>query len=232
MRNLLLTLLLANVLYFMWGRLVAPDDNSGIAVVEESDMGPPLQLAERNSPIPEAAPVDPDAEPAPAIRHAEIEAQVGRSCVTIGPLKESQEANDTLAELESDGLNGRVRTTQGDVFVGNWVQIRGIPTRAAANRMLTTLHEGGLGDAYIVETEDEGIKISLGLFGDIAGAERTELQAKSMDLPAEIAPRTRAATVFYVDLGLPPGRGAGSMIERYGEERVLLRDAATCPRAN
>jgi hypothetical protein len=232
MRNLLLTLLLANVLYFMWGRFVAPESDTGIALVEETDMGPPLQLADANSPIPEPAPIDPDSDAAPAIRPAELEAQVGRSCVTVGPLRESTEANEALAEFEADGLNGRVRTTQGEVFVGHWVQIKGIPNRATANTMLGTLHAGGLGEAYIVETADEGIKISLGLFGDIAGAERTELQAKSMDLPAEISPRTRAATVFYVDLGLPPGRGAGSMIERYGEEKVLLRDAATCPRAD
>ena len=42
----------------------------------------------------------------------------------------------------------------------------------------------------------------------------------------------RDATVFFVDIGLPPGKGAGEMIEKYGEENVLLRDLATCPRPN
>ena len=37
------------------------------------------------------------------------------------------------------------------------------------------------------------------------------------------------ADVFFVDIGLPPGKGAGSIVERYGEELVALRDAATCP---
>ena len=79
-------------------------------------------------------------------------------------------------------------------------------------------------------TEEEGLKISLGLFGEKARAERVELQAKSMDLPADITPRMRDATIYFVDIGLPPGRGAGAMIEKYGEELVLLRDQATCPR--
>jgi len=63
-------------------------------------------------------------------------------------------------------------------------------------------------------------------------AEKVELQAKSLDLPADSTPRMRDATIFYVDIGLPPGRGAGAMMEKYGEERILLRDKATCPRSN
>jgi hypothetical protein len=35
--------------------------------------------------------------------------------------------------------------------------------------------------------------------------------------------------LYYVDIALPPGRGAGAMIEQYGEDRVLLRDRASCP---
>ena len=42
----------------------------------------------------------------------------------------------------------------------------------------------------------------------------------------------RDATIFFVDVGLPPGRGAGDMIEQYGEDMVLLRDQATCPTSN
>jgi hypothetical protein len=42
----------------------------------------------------------------------------------------------------------------------------------------------------------------------------------------------REATIFFVDIGLPPDRGAGQMIDQYGEEMVLLRDQATCPRSD
>jgi hypothetical protein len=129
-------------------------------------------------------------------------------------------------------MRASVRTTQGQVFVGHWVQIRNIPDRDAGNAMLDKLKAGGLGDAYLVPTEEEGLKISLGLFGEMSRAERIELQAKSLDLQADITPRMRDATVFYVDIGLPPGKGAGAMIEKYGEEKVMLRDQATCPRSN
>lgn len=228
MRNLLLLLLLANVLYFMWGRFVADSNDNGVVLIMESEIGPTLQMADAKAVASTAG----NTESTAATRPSELEVYVGRSCLTVGPLRESSEADGTLADLKEEGLQGTVRATQGEVFVGHWVQIRDIPDRATANEMLGKLKSGGLGEAYIVETPEEGIKISLGLFGDLSGAERVELQAKSMDLPAEITARMRAATVFYVDIGLPPGRGASSIIDRYGEDRVLLRDAATCPRDN
>jgi hypothetical protein len=98
--------------------------------------------------------------------------------------------------------------------------------------MLRTLRTGGLGDAYLVEDDEGGFKISLGLFGEMTGAERIELEAKSMGLPADITPRMREATVFFVDLGLPPGQGASEIVEKYGESKVMLRDKAVCPRSD
>ena len=97
--------------------------------------------------------------------------------------------------------------------------------------MLDKLRAGGLGDAYMPPVDEDGLSISLGLFGNLERAERVELQAKSLDLPADITPSTRDGTVYFVDIGLPPGKGAGAMIEKYGEQKVLLRDAATCPQA-
>jgi hypothetical protein len=95
--------------------------------------------------------------------------------------------------------------------------------------MLNKLHGGGLPDAYLESGNDDDMYISLGLFGDMDRAEKVELQAKSLGLPAAITPQTRERQIYYVDIGLLPGRGAGAMIQKYGEEKVLLRSAATCP---
>jgi hypothetical protein len=228
MRNLLLLLLLANVLYFLWGRFTDEGEQPGVAVVTEAQLGPPLALTEA---VPAESEANVDAMPGSGIP-SELAAVTGRSCVSIGPFRENSDAEAALAEFEANDMRASLRTTEGELFVGHWVQIRDIADRATADEMLKKLQEGGLGEAYMVRTDEEGIKISLGLFGDMSGAEKTELEAKSMGLPADISSRMREATVFYVDVGLPPGRGAGSMIERYGEEQVLLRDAATCPRTD
>lgn len=225
MRNLLLLLLLTNILYFVWGMFADDPVEPGIAIVSESELGPPLAVS-TNRGSEAAASVGAvlgSGEP------SALAAVVGRSCVSIGPFQASTDADAALTRYAGEGMRTSLRSAQGLIFVGHWVQIRGIADRETGNAMLRKLTEGGVADAYLVETDDDGLKISLGLFGAIDGAEKIELQAKSLDLPAEIVPRTREGTVFFVDIGLSPGKGAGAMIEKYGEEKVLLRGAATCP---
>lgn len=228
MKNLLMLLVLANVIYFLWEKFVEKTEDMGVVVVNESVLGPPLSVSKSTF-----------AEAATSVgavlgsgRSSDLAAVVGRSCVSIGPFKTNGEADGALAEYENEGMRASVRTTQGQVFVGHWVQIRNIPDRDAGNAILEQLRIGGLGDAYLVPTDDDGLKISLGLFGEMSRAERVELQAKSLDLNADITPRMRDATVFFVDIGLPPGKGASAIIEKYGEENVMLRELATCPRSN
>ena len=220
-------LVLANVLYFLWDRFVEIPDQSGVVVVDESQLGPPLAVSKTT--VAEAA-ISVGAVLGSG-KPSDLAAVVGRSCVSIF-FKTNGEADGAIAAYESEGMRARLRSTQGQVFVGNWVLIRNIPDREAGNAMIEKLSNGGLDDAYLDDDDDDTYLISLGLFGEMPRAERIELQAKSLDLPAEIIQRMRDATIFYVDIGLPPGKGAGAMIEKYGEERVLLRDKANCPKAN
>jgi hypothetical protein len=220
-------LVLANVLYFLWDRFVAEPDQSGVAVVDESQLGPPLAISKTT--VAEAA-----ASVGAVLgsgQQSDLAAVVGRSCVSIF-FKTNSEADSAIATLENERMLASLRSTQGQVFVGNWVQIRNIPNLKVGAGMIERLKAGGIADAYLMDDENGQYKISLGLFGEMSRAEKIELQAKSLDLPADITPRMREATVYYVDIGLPPGRGAGAMIERYGEERVFLREKATCPRTN
>jgi hypothetical protein len=225
MKNILLILLLANILFLMWGLFTEEESVPGVAVIEESGLGPPLDAtADRDSDVfTSVGAVLGSGEP------SALEAVVGRACVTIGPFRQTADADSAVLEYSNEGMNAVLRSTRGQIFVGHWVQIRNIPDEATANDMLAQLSAGGLSDAYLVRTDDEGLKISLGLFGDVVGAEKIELQARSLDLPAEISPRTREGDVFFVDIGLPPGKGAGAIVEKYGQERVLLRGDATCP---
>lgn len=225
MRNLLLILLLANILYFLWGWFGPEERTPGVEIFDETELGPPLSVAQSPKPdaIASVGAVLGSGEP------SDLAAVVGRSCVTVGPFRARDDADSAEARYAGEGMQTGLRSDQGQLFVGHWVQIRNIPSKAESNRMLTVLKDGGLTDAYPVETEDEGLKISLGLFGSVDSAERIELQAQSLGLDADVAPRFRPGEVFFVDIGLSPGRGAGEIVERYGEELVLLRDAATCP---
>lgn len=228
MKNLLLILLLANILYFLWGLFGPETEPSGIEIVNESDLGPPLKVSRQaaDDTIASVGAVLGSGEP------SALEAVVGRSCATIGPFRASDDAEAARAEYSDEGMRVTTRSTMGQIFIGHWVYIEDIPDRETGNQMIEQLHAGGLADAYLAPADDGGRLISLGLFGSLDGAERVELQAKSLDLPATIAARTQDGMVYFIDIGLPPGKGAGAMIERYGEDKVLLRDAATCPQEN
>lgn len=225
MKNILLALLLANILYFVWGMISTEDAERGTAIVEESDLGPPLDVTSRNDGN-SVASVDAalgTGEP------SALQAVVGRSCITLGPFRDSTDADSAVLIYSSEGMQTALRPTRAEVFVGHWVQIRNIDDEASATAILAQLAEGGLGDAYLDRTGDDGLKISLGLFGDVERAERIELQARSLDLPAEVVASSSERDVVFVDISLPPGKGAGAIIEKYGQDRVLLREAATCP---
>jgi len=226
MKNLLLMLVLANVLYFLWGFYQQQSDSPGVVVIDEREFGPPLEVA-----------TNPDKESATSVgailgagQPSDLDALVGRSCVTIGPFREEADASVAILEYSSEGLKVAARTAEAEIFVGHWVQIRDIESEAAASGILQALDDGGLSDAYLVRTEEEGLKISLGVFDDVDGAEKIELEARSLGFEADISPRMAERTVHFVDIGLPPGRGAGAVVEKYGEDRVLLREQATCPR--
>ena len=225
MRNLILLLVLANVLYLLWTNFVTEPDETGVAIVDESQLGPPLAISKTTEAAASVGAVLGSGQP------SDLAAVVGRSCVSVF-FKTNAEADTAITSLERDGMRASLRSAQGQVFVGNWVQIRDIPDLKTGAGMIDRLQSGGITDAYLMDDENGKFKISLGLFGEMSRAEKVELQAKSLNLPADITPRMRDATVYYVDVGLPPGRGAGAMMENYGEERVLLREKATCPRAN
>lgn len=227
MRNLLLLLLLTNILYFVWGMFADDPVEPGIAIVSESELGPPLAVS-TNRGSEAAASVGAvlgSGEP------SALAAVVGRSCVSIGPFQARTDADAALTRYAGEGMRTSLRSAQGMELSLYQVEIGDIVDLATGNAMIEKLHEGGLTDAYLVESEDAGRRILLGLFGQLDGAEKIELQAKSLDFPAQITPKTmtREGTVFFVDIGLSPGKGAGAMIEKYGEEKVLLRGDATCP---
>jgi len=225
MKNLLLLLILANILYLMWGLFTTEDPQPGVAVVEESDLGPPLNVTtgQDRDTIASVGAVLGSGEP------SDLEAVVGRSCVTIGPFKVSGDADSAVLEYNNEGMKAALRSAQGQIFVGHSVQVLNVPSREAGRTMLGKLAEAGLGDAFIVGNEDVGLSISLGIFGNASNAEKIELQAESAGFEVDISPMTRDGTIFFVDIGLPPGKGAGAIIEKHGEDRVALRDAATCP---
>ena len=112
MKNLLLLLILANILYFMWGVFKPQDLNPGVAIVEESDLGPPLDVTtgQDSDAIASVGAVLGSGEP------SDLEAVVGRSCVSIGPFKVSDDADSAVLEYNNQGMKAALRSGRGQIF--------------------------------------------------------------------------------------------------------------------
>ncbi len=268
MKNLLLLLLLANILYFMYSAIRGDEERRGEILIEESQLGPQLQLAEITPEEPavdnvvadevptepavaettaDEAPTDDksaeteptDSEESPDVVDEEpveetpapniLQASVGRSCVTVGEFDKREDADRALMSFRQQSYDVALRSSIGQIVKSHWVHIRDIPSTADADSMLETLARGGFGEAYKIETEEDGIKITIGFFGKRDGAERVELQVASLGLQPVVEPNVGEGTVYFVDVALPVGKGAQAIIEQYSEERVALRADATCP---
>ena len=86
MKNLLLILLLANILYFVWGMFANDSPQPGVAIVDEAELGPPLEVTTNTS-------ADAAASVGAVLGSGEpsaLSAVVGRSCVTIGAVPGQQ----------------------------------------------------------------------------------------------------------------------------------------------
>ena len=225
MKNLLLLLILANILYFMWGMFTPEEPQPGIAIVKEGDLGPPLQVtaSQGSDSIASVGAVLGSGVP------SDLEAVVGRSCVTIGPFKVSGDADSAALEYANEGMRTALRSEMGQIFVGHSVQVQDVANRAEGREVVARLVEEGLPDAFIVGSDENGYAVALGVFGNAGNAEKVELQARAAGFEVTISPKTRDDQIFFVDIGLPPGKGAGAIIERFGEEQVALREGATCP---
>lgn len=222
MNRLLLLLLLANIFYFGWNLVVDGGPERGVRLVDVSELGPPLPLARNGR----------EGTDDGAALAAERLFEGG--CVSIGPFAMVEEAEALRVELLQAGMLAEARATDGQLFVGYWVQLQDIENRAEASVMLERLHGSGsrdLADAYLLPTEDEGLRISLGLFGQTERAERVLRQAEELELEPVITRRMRDAEVFYVDLDLREGRDASGLLRRFGSEQLLTGDDAVCPDA-
>lgn len=212
MRNLVLALILANLVYFLWTRSVSePTIDTGVTRIEESALSPVATLAPAAK---RKAPVSPDSE----------------DCLSVGAVTELPEAEEKLAMLRSAGVGAAIRQATGEVFDGHWVQVLGLKDRAAARTALGKLKSGGITEAYIVGDAETGFSISLGLFKERPRADRIEQDAGALGVTATISDRTRSAEIFWIDVATSESPELDEWIGTLNERDVLRGSAATCPK--
>ena len=223
MKNFVLFLLLANVLFLVWQYSNKASTEPGVIVAEETATGAPSAAA--RGAVERVASVG-------AVlgegQITEMAAAVGKACVSIGPFDSFAGAADVRAALEADELQATVREDVTQAFVGYWVQVRNIPDVDTERANLEALRAARLGEAYAFEG-DGGMNISVGVFEELARAQAVQQQVEGLGLASDISPRNRDITAYFVDVGLPAGTQIGDLTRRYGANRVLRGSAAACP---
>jgi cell division septation protein DedD len=157
----------------------------------------------------------------------------GPQCISIGPFQDLTSATQASATLKSAGRDSRQRLEQGQLWVGYWVNIPGFAKREDADRAVAKLKQNGITDVYIslsgADAESSNV-VSLGVFKETERAQRVFAQAKGLGLPAQISERTRAGSVYWVDVDFPtpqPNIDFSTLSAQPG--KILRLEQRACP---
>jgi cell division septation protein DedD len=204
MRALALLLIVANLGYLAWALLIdTPSDLPPAAA--SLDTSPRLVLASERVPEPIPANKKPATRVAakPATPATEsLQDATGKKCVSVGPFQDLPTVVEASAILKGAGFDSHQRLEQGELWVGHWVSIAGFATHEQAQNAVDRLKSKGVDDAYILPGADPPNVISLGVFKEHDRAQRRLNEARSIGFDATIADRTRAGSVYWVDVDL------------------------------
>lgn len=209
MRWLFLTLLLINGAYLGW--IVYQEQPGGPASVSDkprrADKGNLLLLSEHREPLPErdSYPGDSKAEVIEPVEHrapdkalsaepetqpetgaTQVEAPVKTSCFRIEGIKKEKEALALMTALEVQGIKTRKTGSLQTEERRYWVKVSAGKTKAQASKVLKTLKKGGLRDFYLIQGNDVGKTISLGVFSTRDAAERRYKSVQGLKLKPKI----------------------------------------------
>jgi cell division septation protein DedD len=159
--------------------------------------------------------------------------KTGPQCISIGPFQDLTSAAQASAKLKTEGRDSRQRLEQGQLWVGYWVSVPGFAKREDAERAVARLKQNGITDAYIslsgADAESSNI-VSLGVFKDSERAQRLLAEAKGLGFPAQVSDRTRAGSVYWIDVDFPapqPDFDFSSLGAQPG--KILRLEQRSCP---
>jgi hypothetical protein len=182
-RALLLTLLLANLLFFGWSYLIDKPVASRAAVTRV----PPLQLA----PAPSASA---PGSAAPGYAPGALR------CSSLGPLTDPAAAAAVSTALLARNFAPHAREVQGAVADGYWVYIDNLRDGEQRARVLQRLARFGVRDAAALASSGQ---VSAGLFSEKGGAEVRAAAVRAAGFEPVVEARTRAAAQYWFDVQIP-----------------------------
>ena len=221
MRNLFLALVLANLAFAAWTHWFAQPDVS-VPSLTSSDVASITLLSELEPDL-----VELDGSEGTPIAEALIDDLSAERCISIGPFRELSQAAAAAGNLRSAGYDPAQRVAEGDIWVGYWVHLPGLPSREVADEILSNLRENGVSDSYIVPGGEEDHIISLGVFSEISRAGRRREAVRNLGYEPTVVDRNRRGTVYWVDVTLAAEQGLDlDALQTPG--RIIRLEAQAC----
>jgi hypothetical protein len=240
LKTLVVSLVLANVCYFLW--------EHGIAKKPEPVVAPaPLGTLKLASESPEAVRTESSGSGAgaPAAAGSAPVASDGtregsgaglltnvKRCISVGPFRDVSEAAHAASTLRGGGYDPRQRVAEGEVWAGVWVYLPLPAARPAAEQALAKLKAGGIDDALEMPGPNEGSVISLGLYSEPKRAQSRVAQVQALGFNPGIADRKRTGNVYWIDIDLKSTDGLLNPSDLQGESgRIVRLEVKGCPSA-
>jgi SPOR domain len=138
-------------------------------------------------------------------------------CLSIGPFDDQASATRGASLLREKGMTPRQRAEQGEISKGYWVYIGGLTTEREVAEVLHTLEQSHVEDAHLMPDTGDTHRVSVGLFSERDRAARRAQSVQKLGLQPEVSERKLPATVFWMDVDLPPGTTSLTAKDAAGE---------------
>ncbi|MCP4002373.1 MAG: SPOR domain-containing protein [Gammaproteobacteria bacterium] len=220
MRNGVLVLLLLNFLAYAYQHWVLVPDVKVAATYIAQDY-PGLML------------VNTAAEPEVEVVLPEVvisDGQAAYRCLKVGPFSRENDADSVRRSLEGREATVRQTTKEGQVWVGHWVQVADLGSRAKAETTRDVLIAAGMKDAYILQGDDN-FHISLGVFRLRSSANKVMSQAIRQGYETIVADRFQPGSDFWLEVRLPGDRPMQLGEFRTDEGQILRTETISCAEA-
>ena len=150
-------------------------------------------------------------------------------CVSLGPFLDLTETAEAAARLRERGHVPSQRLADSPLWVGHWVYLAPFPTREEAFAAVEKLRAHGIEDLYVEPSGEDANAVSLGLYSDRGRAESLATTIRGYGYAPEISDKYRTASVYWVDVVLPPRVQLSPSNYTVRSGRAVRAEERVCP---
>jgi len=126
------------------------------------------------------------------------------TCFALGPFSTQADLRRAFNGIAPYIEKSRQRQSVQRQDRGFWVYLPAVPSREDALAVARDLSIAGLRDYYVVTAGDEENTVSLGLFRDLANAERRQATLQAIGYDAQLTRRIEESLVYWLDYSRNP----------------------------